>query len=437
MSKYPPGQGLFLMLGQILFAKPIVGVWLSTAAACMATYWMLIEFVPSPWALTGGLFSAANPVVLEWSQTYWGGSVAMLGGALLVGAWGRLFRQTSWSASITFGAGLIILANSRPFEGLVLCVPLTISLLVHARGRLAAIVFPNLALLVLGLVWMAYYNHRITGNALRMPFVEYTLQYDRYPKFWFLPLRPMPVLRNQALQWVHLSFEMGHYPLLRTFSGFFVVARYRLDDLIFDNLGLAALLLPFTASFALAGNPRVRWLLIALAVFLLGLLSETFQFPHYTAPATPVILLLTILGAGQVAKWEWRKPQFGRRLMSTIVIGSIAGIAMCVARPLNLVPKLIRQQQVVEMKAPLHTGRHLVFVGYAPLHEFYVDYVYNPANLQDSRIIWARYFGPDKDLPVAKYFTGRQVWVLDADKMKLTPYLEHRPNTGPQTQEIH
>ena len=47
---------------------------------------------------------------------------------------------------------------------------------------------------------MGYYNARITGHPLRMPFMEYSAQYDIYPKFWFLPKHPPPTYSSTPLR---------------------------------------------------------------------------------------------------------------------------------------------------------------------------------------------------------------------------------------------
>ena len=241
MSKYPPGQGLALALGQVLTGKPIVGTWLSAAVATLAIYWMMLGFVTRPWALLGGLMAALHPELADWGQMYWGGSVAVLGGALFLGAWGRLMTDITARISIVLAVGMIILANTRPFEGMLLVVPLMISILFRHRMRCARLIVPVGIPLLLAAGAMAYDNFRVTGHALRLPFQEYVSQYDVYPKFWFLPMRPIPIYNNPAMQYIHQYFEVGSYVAIHTVQGFYDISAYRLE-LIFDtNLKLAVL----------------------------------------------------------------------------------------------------------------------------------------------------------------------------------------------------
>ncbi|HTM49975.1 MAG TPA: hypothetical protein VL285_14885 [Bryobacteraceae bacterium] len=172
MSMYQPGQALTLAAGQIIFGHPWFGVWISMAAMCAAICWMLQAWLPPGWALLGGLIAVMRIATFSyWIESYWGGPVAAFGGALVLGALPRLMRKGGWRNSLLLGAGVAILANTRPFEGLALAVPVAGLLawwLVRAPRRWTVLAPATLVLCIAGAA-MLHYNHAVTGNAFQLP----------------------------------------------------------------------------------------------------------------------------------------------------------------------------------------------------------------------------------------------------------------------------
>src|SRR5262249_16170449 len=70
-------------------------------------------------------------------------------------------------------------------------------------------------------------------------------------------------------------------------------------------------------------------------------------------------------------------------------------------------------------------GQHLVLVHYDPNHVVDVEWVYNEADVDGSRVVWTRAMNPQDDQLLVEYFQGhRRVWLLEADALarRLVPH---------------
>src|SRR5579872_1342057 len=208
-AKYPPGQGLAMALGQRLFGDPWFGVWLSCGALMMALCWAYQGWLPPRAALLGAWLSIPMCLVSYWMGSYWGGAVAAIGGALVMGGYARVARRGRLGYAWAIGAGLLILTLTRMYEGLLFAIPILIALLL--RRRTYRVWLPIAAVLMAGLAFHLIYNERVTGHAARLPYTEYQKQYGFVPSFNFQPLAPLVQIRNESVFNVFHGWEFEHW----------------------------------------------------------------------------------------------------------------------------------------------------------------------------------------------------------------------------------
>ena len=432
MSKYPPVQGLVMAAGQVALGHPIAGVWLSAALACGALTWMLAGWMPGRWALAGGLLSIVHPLTVIWTQGYWGGLVAVLGGALVLGSLGRLVRRPQARHAVVLGVGLGILANSRPYEGLVLSVPLVFGLVAFllsrhgppARIAVTRILVPVASVLLLVSCGMLYYNYRVTGDPLTMPYMAYQRAYMPTPIFIFQSAAPAPVYRHEQLR--ELFDPQPPAPPERTLTGLAASVREHAGSYAGEFLGstlaaaLIVLLLPLE---------RNRWWLLLILTLLLVTVAlglSAVRLPHYAAPAAGLMLLVAMRALRGVGRWRVGGARVGRSLVQATWVVALGVLIVGWGHRIAAGRGEAWQDDRARMVAALgRTGeKHLVLVRYAPEHNNHAEWIYNAADIDAEPIVWAADMDAAENARLLAYFKSRRVWLLEPDRENawLVPY---------------
>lgn len=69
-------------------------------------------------------------------------------------------------------------------------------------------------------------------------------------------------------------------------------------------------------------------------------------------------------------------------------------------------------------------GGQLVIVRYSAEHQPLDEWVYNAADIDRSKVIWARDMGAAENEELIRYYRDRTVWLVqpDANPVLVTPY---------------
>ncbi|HET9529270.1 MAG TPA: hypothetical protein VFQ92_02890 [Blastocatellia bacterium] len=433
-SKYLPGQPLMLTTGLLIANHPIVGVWLSMGLASSAVCWMLMGWLPLRWALLGGLLTTFHPMFVQWGQTYWGGAVAMMGGALLFGAARRIIEKRRARDAWIFGIGMAVLANSRPYEGAVLSLTAVCVLLAWGLKRrrqslallLRHIALPIVVMLALIAAWIGFYNLRVTGDPFRMPYLVHEEAYGIAPLFVFQDLRPEPRYRHKEIGDIHRGWELTDYLNQQSLSGFLIACRQKLEYLARWNLQVLAFMVSLVAlPFALARDRWTRMALLACGLNIAAILPQTWLLPHYASPLAGLIFAITVQSMRHLNAWRWRSLRAGQHILRATLIVSALYLIFTWADLPPVDREAWNERRASMLEELKQSGeRHLVVVRYAPGHAWGEEWVYNEADIDGAQVVWAREMGEESNRALIEYFKERRAWLLevDAGRARLEPY---------------
>jgi len=439
-SMYYPGQGAFLAIGQAAFGDPFWGVWLSNGLMCGAICWMLQGWLPPFWALLGGFLALIRLGIFSyWMNSYWGGSVAALGGALVLGAFPRIIREPRLRESMLMGLGFVMVASSRPYEGLFFGLAVLIALLLSKARKVSYGTFARQILAPLGFVLMVgaatsgIYFWRVTGTPFRTPFQVNIATYNPIPYFPWQTVKAIPHYDHEAMRKFYFEWWGPIYQFGRTHP--FVQLLVKICVFWFFFIGVAfslpllGLCFVLPRGFSLAHISRRTRLLLAICGFaLLGSFLPVNFNPHYAAAITGGIYALILIAMQNIRRWRPGQRPIGialvRAVFAIIVISLFAAVVpqlrtSHVPRMATWYSPIITNSYRAEIIRQLdnETGQHLVIVRYDPNHLPPTEWVFNQANIDASRIVWARDMGAERNAELINYFKDRHVWLLRPDKV--------------------
>lgn len=440
-TMYFPGPGIVMAAGKLLFGHPWAGILLTGAMTCAALCWMLQAWLPPGWALLGGSIAVLRIGLFSyWVNSYTGGAtLSGLGGALVLGALPRLMKTARLRYAMLMAVGMVLLLLTRPYEGFLLCLPVAVMLgywAVKGKSRPAPAVLLRraalpIALIAASLAWLGYYNYRAFGKATTLPYTIDRATYAVVPYYIWQPAHPTPHYRQVEMQRFYTESEAKHFDEYHSLGGFLNrnFSKALTTVTFFAGLALLPALFGLRRSFM---DRRMRFLAWSTPFWIIGMGIGVFLIPHYLAPFTAVVYALGLQSLRHVRQWKWNGTPAGIALLRNIVLACL--VLTCVriaAEPLHIEPpqwpigpwlctwigpgRFGVDRAAVAAQLDRLPGKHLVFVRYSPQHEPGDQWVYNGADIDNSKTIWAWEMDPAQDQALIRYYGYRDVWLVQPD----------------------
>ncbi len=448
-SMYFPGQGLILAAGKVLFGNSWIGLLLVSAWMCAALCWMLQAWLPANWALLGGMIAVLRLGVFSyWTNTYHAaGSLAALGGALILGGLPRLMKTARLRYGMLMGTGAAILVFTRPYEGILLCLPVGVVLgnwMWKGKNRpnaatLARLAAATLTFAVAAVAWMGYYDYRAFGNPLTPPYTVDRNTYAIAPYYVWQHARPVPNYRYAEMKAFYQG-ELDFYNHIHSLKGF---VPYTLVKVGFTFLFYAcfALFPPLLMARRIFLDRRIRFLVVCVLVLAGGMAIEIYLLPHYVAPFTAAFYAIGLQAMRHMRFWKPEGKPMGLALVRlTVVVCVLMAAVRVIATPMHFGPREFpasnwnetwfgpdhfgTERAQIEARLSHLPGGQLAIVRYNPDHNPANEWVYNRADIDASKVVWARDAGAADNLELIHYYRNRKVWLVEPDVMpaRISPY---------------
>jgi 4-amino-4-deoxy-L-arabinose transferase-like glycosyltransferase len=374
----------------------------------------------------------------QWANSYWGGALAAAAGCLVFGSLPRLQATGRARDAALLGAGLGLHMLIRQFESIFLILVVILYFLPALRKPLLKLAGIAALAALPALLLTFVQNKMVTGSWTQLPEALSQYQYGVPASLTFeapqVPHRQLT--RQQAMDYkMQLSFHQG----AETIGSYFQRLEYRVR--FYRFFFLPPLYLACIAFFWSLREYRFVWVACTLAIFALGTnFFPAFQI-HYIAAVTCLFVLVAVAGLQQMSRLRIRGHSAGQE--AAVLIAILCGahflfwysMHLAEDNDFSLAARRLETWDSINHANPARRifvaqeldkvpGQLLVFVRYLPQHIFQDEWVYNAADIDGSRIVWARDLGTGENEELLRYYPGRTALVLETDfqRPKLSEY---------------
>jgi hypothetical protein len=282
---------------------------------------------------------------------------------------------------------------------------------------------------------MGYYNYRVFGNPFIPPYKIDRDTYSSAPYFIWQSARPEPVYRHAAMRNFYTGDELKTFrEETDSIAGFLSESGKKLLET--GSFYLSFTLIPPLVMLPWAfRDRRIRLLAITGVVVAIGLGIETFFRPHYLAPATALLAALLIQSMRHLRARGPSGLMLVRWIPAACVL--LAAVRIC-AQPLHIeLASAVKQtgtwaggtpqsgQERARVLAELESqpGQQLAIVRYVNDH-LYPEWVYNAADIDISKVVWAREMDAESNRKLLDYYKDRRAWLVEPDcnPPRVVPY---------------
>jgi hypothetical protein len=179
---------------------------------------------------------------------------------------------------------------------------------------------------------------------------------------------------------------------------------------------------------------RVRFLVFCTLILAAGMVIENYLLPHYLAPFTAAFYAIGLQAMRHLRVWRAADQLVGGAMVRFTVVNCLILAALRpFAGPLHLeLQEWPASHWTDRWYGPDHfgterarvqaaferlPGRQLVLVRYSDKHNPQDEWVYNAADIDHAKVVWAREMDITDNRELIGYYRDRTVWLVQPDSL--------------------